>query len=104
VSAIPDYLPCQKLKLYVTLAKILSNVYKPGPIQSGKNNLGEDSKSEGLNTVMSLDEDISNFEDNLASWLHWEKGVRIRGILPENQRLLLSTQSKFLHARCVKFG
>jgi hypothetical protein len=90
------------VKLYVTLAKILSNVYKPG--QRANDELGEDSKSEGLNTVMSLDEEVSNFEDNMPSWLHWERGIRVREFLPENQRMLLSKQSNLLHARSVKSG
>jgi hypothetical protein len=92
------------VKLYITLAKILSNVYKPEPVQRANDDLGEDGKSEGLNTVMSLDEEISNFEDSMPSWLHWERGNRVREFLPENQRLLLSKQSNLLHARSVRSG
>lgn len=85
-------------KLYVTLGKILSNIYKPAPV-GAKLNSGQDGNSESLNIIVSLDEEISNLEDNMPPWLHWERGVDTRDYLPGSQRLLLFKQSSLLHAR-----
>jgi hypothetical protein len=90
-------------KLYVTLGKILSNIYKPGPVAANDNE-SKEGKSESLNTVVALDEDISNWEDNMPSWLHWERGIDTRDGLPESQQLLLSKQSNLLHARSVNLA
>jgi hypothetical protein len=85
-------------RLYVTLGKILSNIYKPVPVDA-KLNTGKDWDSESLNIIVSLDEEISNLEDTMPSWLHWERGIDTRDCLSESQRLLLSKQSSLLHAR-----
>lgn len=86
------------VKLYVTLGKILSDVYKSAPVEANDSS-SKDGKIESLNTSMSLDEEISNWEEQLPMWLHWERGIHVRASLPDPQRLLLSKQSSLLHAR-----
>src|SRR6266536_584417 len=94
----------QAIKLYLILGKILLNVYKPWAAH-GTNQDFDDEGSEphsltkDLETVMSLDEEISNFEDNIPSWLHWKRGINCRESLVENQRLMLLRQTSILHAR-----
>jgi hypothetical protein len=90
----------ESVKLYVTLGKVLSIVYKSGLMSANDTSIKE-GKSESFNMIMSLDEEISNWEETMPSWLHWERGIHARDSLPEPQRLLLSKQSNLLHARLV---
>jgi len=88
----------ESAKLYVTLGKVLSTVYKSG-LMSANDTSVKEGKSESFNMIMSLDEEISNWEETMPSWLHWERGIHARNGLPEPQRLMLSKQSNLLHAR-----
>jgi hypothetical protein len=90
----------ESVKLYVTLGKVLSTVYKSGLMSANDTSIKE-GKSESFNKIMSLDEEISNWEETMPSWLHWERGIHARDSLPEPQRLLLSKQSNLLRARLV---
>ncbi|KAN0122781.1 Fungal specific transcription factor domain containing protein [Hyaloscypha variabilis] len=88
----------ESVKLYVTLGKVLSTVYKSGFMSANDTSVKE-GKSESFNMIMSLDEEISNWEETMPSWLHWERGIHARDCLPEPQRLMLSKQSNLLRAR-----
>jgi hypothetical protein len=90
----------ESVKLYVTLGKVLSTVYKSGFMSANDTSVKE-GKSESFNMIMSLDEEISNWEETMPSWLHWERGIHARDCLPEPQRLMLSKQSNLLRARSV---
>ena len=90
----------ESVKLYIILGKVLSTVYIPGHMSTNDTSVKE-GKSEGLNMIMLLDEEISNWEKTMPSWLHWERGIYVRSSLPESQRLLLSKQSNLLQARLV---
>src|SRR5689334_15709882 len=77
----------ETINLYLILGKVLSNVYKPWAGQ------GESDRTENyspqhkdLEVVMTLDEEMSSFEDCMTPWLHWEKGVPFRDALPKNQQ------------------
>jgi hypothetical protein len=90
----------ESVKLYITLGKVLSTVYKSGLGSTNDTSVKED-KSAGFNMIISLDEEISNWEEAMPSWLHWERGISARDSLPEPQRLLLAKQSNLLYARSV---
>lgn len=98
----------QTVKLFIIIGKILSKVYKPWSVQGAKHDFEEEgnkshSKTVDLETVVSFEEEIANFEDNIPPWLHWERGIHIRESLTENQRLLLQKQTSLLQARSVNF-
>lgn len=88
----------ESVKLYVTLGKVLSTVYKAG-VSSANDTSAREGKNESFNMIMALDEEISSWEETLPSWLHWERGLPAWDRLPEPQRVMLSKQSELLRAR-----
>lgn len=96
----------ETIKLYLILGKILSTVYKPWSGQGVNNDFesqesGDHAQPPDLEAIMSLDEDLSNFEDALAPYLHWERGINTRDSLPERYQWIIQRQTNVLYARLV---
>lgn len=94
----------ETIKLYLILGNILSRVYKPWSVQGSDFGRQENSshvQATDLEAIMSLDEELSNFEDGIASYLHWERGINTRDSLSEHCQWIIRRQTNVLHARLV---
>lgn len=92
----------ETINLYLILGKILSNVYKPWSGQGDSDRSGTTTpQKKDLEVVMSLDEEMSTFEDNMTSWLHWGRGASTRDSLQKKEQMVLQRQTNVLHARSV---
>lgn len=92
------------IKLYTILGRIVSTVYSPWSPQVTSCDLernencshSELSESEA---VMTFDEELSDFEEGIATCLHWERGISTRISLQNETQYLLQRQSNVLRAR-----
>lgn len=97
----------ESIKLYSILSKILANVYKPWSgttttfsqdTMDGHSKKASDSQID-VRTLLSLDEEMSVFEESITPWLHWKRGVEMRSSMPYHARKTLERQSVVLFTR-----
>lgn len=90
----------ETIKLYHILGTVLTKVYKPwsGHAPSSNREM-KDIQHNDLEAIVSLDEELSNFEENIIPFLHWERGAHIRESLPESDLMVLRRQTNILQAR-----
>jgi hypothetical protein len=96
----------ETIKLYLILGRILSTIYKPWSVQGVYSDFERRENSShtqpaDLEVIMSFDDELSNFEDGIESYLHWERGIDIRDLLPERWQWIIRRQTNVLHARLV---
>ncbi|PVH72451.1 hypothetical protein DL98DRAFT_502360 [Cadophora sp. DSE1049] len=94
----------ETIKLYLILGKILSTVYKPWSFQGGNNcpdgsNKGSHVQYGDSEAIMPLDEELSYFEDEVTSYLHWERGITIRNSIAQPLQQIIQRQTNVLRAR-----
>lgn len=88
------------IRLYLILGKILSTVYSPWPAADSEEEKNSHSiQPSDLDTIVSLDEELSIFEEGIETCLHWERGITMRDALPEGIRYIVQRQANVLHAR-----
>jgi hypothetical protein len=88
------------IKLYLILGKIISTVYSPWPeADSGTGTTGDRIKSGNMEAVISLDGELTIFEESVEACLHWERGITLRDSLPAGIRYIVQRQANVLHAR-----
>lgn len=101
-SSSPFYV--ETIKLYTILGRIVSTVYSPWSPQVASCDLERNencshSQLSGSEAVMSFDEELSDFEEGIATCLHWERGISTRNSLRDESQHLLQRQSNVLRAR-----
>ncbi|KFY78694.1 hypothetical protein V499_02187 [Pseudogymnoascus sp. VKM F-103] len=94
----------ETIKLYTILGRIVSTVYSPWSPQLAtcdleRNENCSHSQLSESEAVMSFDEELSDFEEGIATCLHWERGISTRNSLRDESQHLLQRQSNVLHAR-----
>jgi hypothetical protein len=90
----------ETIKLYQILGNVLTKVYKPWSGNTPSSNRDtKDIQHKDLEAIVSLDEDLSNFEENIIPSLHWERGAHIRESLPESDVMVLRRQMNVLQVR-----
>ena len=94
----------ETIKLYTILGRIVSTVYSPWSPQVAtcdleRNENCSHSQLSESEAVMSFDEELSDFEEGIATCLHWERGISTRNSLRDESQHLLQRQSNVLHAR-----
>lgn len=88
------------IRLYLILGKMLSTVYSPWPeADSEMGATGNSMKLAGMEAVISLDRELTIFEESVEVCLHWERGMTLRDSLPAGIRYIIQRQANVLHAR-----
>lgn len=101
-SSSPFYV--ETIKLYTILGRIVSTVYSPWSPQVTirdleRNEICSHRQLSGSEAVMTFDEELSDFEEGIATCLHWERGISTRISLQKETQHLLQRQSNVLRAR-----
>ena len=100
-SSSPFYV--ETIKLYSILGRIVSTVYSPWSPQVASSDFERNENRSHIQlseaAVMSFDEELSDFEEGIATCLHWERGIGTRTSLRKGSQYLLQRQSNVLRAR-----
>ena len=94
----------ETIKLYIILGRIVSTVYSPWSPQVTMCDLERNENCShrqliGPEAVMTFDEELSDFEEGIATCLHWERGIKTRISLQKETQYILQRQSNVLRAR-----
>jgi hypothetical protein len=85
------------VKLYKILAEILTDVYKPWSLSSGRKQINQQLRNNSFDTIIKLDCKLSDFDAGIPDELHWSRRERDSHHLSE----IADRQSNVLHARLV---
>jgi hypothetical protein len=90
----------ETIKLYQILGNVLTKVYKPWSVNTPSSDKDtKDIQHKDLEAIVSLDEELSNFEENIIPPLHWERDAHLRESLPESDLVVLRRQMNLLQIR-----
>ncbi|KAJ5042853.1 uncharacterized protein L3040_004245 [Drepanopeziza brunnea f. sp. 'multigermtubi'] len=94
----------ETIKLYFILGKSLSTLYGLWSSPGASNDNEKGSKSSEAQTpdsdsIISLDDELSNFEDTIPILLHWKTGNDTRASIPRQWQPMIEMQTNVLHAQ-----
>lgn len=91
----------ETIKLYQILGRVVADIYKPWSAYSMQDASGQPSRKHQneSQTIMSLAEDLCNYEDDISLPLHWDRGQQFRDELPDVPRAIIQRQVNILCAR-----
>jgi hypothetical protein len=97
----------ETIKLYFILGKSLSTTYRPWSSLGASNDNEKGNKSSQAQTtdsdsIISLDDELSNFEDSVPILLHWKTGNDARTSIPRQWQPMVEIQTNVLHAQLVE--
>jgi hypothetical protein len=78
----------ETIKLYHLLGKVVTEIYKPYPNSMQSRSSASYRQTEGgdIEAILTMDDHLEKFQNEISRLLHWKKGQRLRAALPEMAR------------------
>ena len=99
VSYISFYI--ETVKLYQILGRVVTDIYKPWSVDPFQDPTGHSisSSKDEIPVITKLADEMSDYEENISPFLHWDRGQPFRHDLPDSERDIIQRQANILCAR-----